>query len=157
MKKTVVLILFVFVALAGCKGNSVENSGQGAAVQAPKKTKMSINFDLSEEKRLQQAADHGSQTWRNNAVDVAHAALITQGINAKIDQCVLTEAGDGQSVVNAKCKDGEFNITVKKIVRPDGIWTATDIELVGDYKGLGAPAHPAGHDHGAMDNGHEGR
>lgn len=147
MKKTLIVLLLVFASLSGCKGDR----GKNGEVEAPKRTKIGLNYDMTEEKRLQEAADHGSQAWRKEAVDVAHAALINQGINAKIEECRLTEDHNAHSVVNAKCRDGEFNITLKKIVRPDGIWTATEIELVGEFKGLGAPGHGgAGHDHGGM-------
>ncbi len=157
MKKLGVVLLVAFVAATGCKGKGGDkNERAGAEVQ--KRTKLSINYDMAEEKRLQEAVDHGSQAWRKEAVDVAHAALINQGINAKVEECKLTEDHNAHSVVNARCRDGEFNIMLKRLVKPDGIWTATDIELVGDYKGLGAPsADNAGqdqgsvqHDHGAM-------
>lgn len=148
MKKTLIVLLLVLASLSGCKGDRGKN---GVEAEAPKRTKIGLNYDMTEEKRLQEAADRGSQAWRKEAVDVAHAALINQGINAKIEECRLTEDHNAHSVVNAKCKDGEFNITLKKIVRPDGIWTATEIELVGEFKGLGAPGHGgAGHDHGGM-------
>lgn len=157
MKKLWVVLLVALVAVSGCKGKS-RDKGEGAGAEAPKRTKLSINYDMAEEKRLQEAVDHGSQAWRKEAVDVAHAALINQGINAKVDECKLTEDHNGHSVVNAKCRDGEFNITLKRLVRPDGIWTATDIELVGDYKGLGAPSTDnTGPDPGSMQHGDQGR
>ncbi len=157
MKKLWVVLLVVFVAVSGCKGKS-QGKDERAGAEVQKRTKLSINYDMAEEKRLQEAVDHGSQAWRKEAVDVAHAALINQGINAKVEECKLTEDHNAHSVVNARCRDGEFNIMLKRLVKPDGIWTATDIELVGDYKGLGAPsADNAGqdqgsvqHDHGAM-------
>lgn len=152
MRRIWIVLLLAIVLLPGCKGKT---SDKDSGAEAPKRTKMSINYSLTDEKRLQEAADHGSQTWRKEAVDVAHAALINQGINARIEECKLTEARNAHSVVNAKCKDGEFNITLEKVVRPDGIWTATEIELVGEFKGLGAPASSSGHDHGGM-HGHEG-
>lgn len=154
MKKFALALVVASVALYGCKGNtgSKGDSGENASSEAPRKT-MQLNVDLGEEKRLQDAADNGSQAWRKEAVDVAHAALINQGINAKLDECKLTEDHGAHSVVNAKCKDGEFNITLKKLVRPDGIWTATDIELVGEFRGLGAAAQE-GHDASAPAHDH---
>lgn len=150
MKKIALVILLLSIAVYGCKGKT-DSRNEAVNSDGPKRTKMQLNVDLGEQKRLQDAADNGSQAWRKEAVDVAHAALINQGINAKLEECKLSEDHNAHSVVNAKCKDGEFNITLKRLVRPDGIWTATDMELVGEYKGLGAPA---GHDHGSMDHGH---
>lgn len=161
MKKLMFAALCIAFSVYGCKGKTEPNAGAKADVTASadagaegngswKKevmnVKMELNVDLSEEKRLQEAADNGTQAWRKDAADVAHAALINQGINAKIEDCKIIEDHKYHLIVNAKCKDGDFKIHLKKLVKPDGIWTATEI----DADRADQSQHDSVHQHGGQ-------
>lgn len=131
-----VLLLICLVVPFGCKGKDKGKEAEQKSETKPAEGKVlkkyPINYMLTEEKRVQDSVDTGHQTWRNNPEDVAHAALINQGVNVKIEDCrVAKKVDETHAVVAAASKENTFEIFVEKVVRPDGIWTATEIDITG--------------------------
>ncbi len=132
----IALALTTGLILSGCTGGDsgtpkADNKSAEENVRAYK-----LSYDLSEEKRLQQAVDNGGQTWRKNPIDVAHAALTNQGANVRIENCSLVgEKSDDHCVVEVRGKDGVYRVHLKRLVRPGGIWTATEIDILENKQG----------------------
>lgn len=87
-----------------------------------------LKVNLKYEKFVQDEVDKGHQPWRLNAVDVAYATLAPIDKNVKYEDCKsVNETGDQSTV---QCKSSQnYIVYLRKLVRPDGIWTATDIEI----------------------------
>ena len=89
---------------------------------------MKINVDIDEQKKSQEASDQGFRKWKNNAVDVAEECIIGKGIGAPSECEVLAESENEASVRVKTEKDGTFKVKLKRLVKPGGIWTATEVE-----------------------------
>lgn len=126
--RTGTLILFaslLFLATA-CGTKSGEEGDKGKAAQSTKTQK--LNVDMDTEKRYQDAADRGFQPWKKNAMDVAEECIINTGVGAKKGECRILSEDASNAEVLIGTKDGNFKVRLKRLVKPDGIWTATDIE-----------------------------
>ncbi len=138
MKNLIGVIIVTFLFLNGCKGVSGSHGSAHKNASAdnngPEESKariVSLYPNMAEETKLQKAVDSGWQAWRLNPVDVAHANMINQGVNVRIEDCSLMMKKDDQhAVVRVLSKDGkDMNVYVERLVRPDGIWTATQVEI----------------------------
>lgn len=119
------LILFVSILqLAGCG----RNEGEAKKDSPPAATRMKLNVDMDTEKRYQDAADKGFQPWKKNAADVAEECLINTGTGARKGECKIVSEDASNAVVVVETKDGKFRVSLKRLVKPGGIWTATEIE-----------------------------
>lgn len=87
-----------------------------------------VDVDLEEQKRLQVEVDNGHQPWRLDPVNVAFASLIDR--NIKYENCNISSKSNSEAVVICKGTKN-YLINLKRMVRPDGIWTAVSIE---EYK-----------------------
>lgn len=98
----------------------------GAASKNSKRIVLKVN--LKNEKFVQDEVDKGHQPWRLNAVDVAYATLASMDKKVRYEDCKsLKETGDQSAV---QCKSSQnYIVHLRKLVRPDGIWTATEIEV----------------------------
>ena len=141
MKNLICFMSAAFLFLAACNRITGENETAVADQDGYQKTDarmVMLHPSIEEETRIQQAVDNGGQSWRLNSVDVAHASLISQGVNVKIEDCRLLKEDAGHAVVQVQSEDKDMNVYAERLVRPGGIWTATQIE-VNKYK----DPHPA--------------
>ena len=126
----VVLALFVFL-ISGCQADSKE-AGEAAPEAASREGKekkvLKIKVDIETQKKLQSAADQGFKPWKNDVIEVAKECIIGHGVGAP-DKCTVLSESAAQAVVRVTTKkEGSFHVTLKRLVKPDGIWTATKIE-----------------------------
>lgn len=126
LKTGTVFILAASSALVISCGTKGKDEGRVQAVQSSKIQK--LNIDMDTEKRYQDAADKGYQPWKRNAADVAEECLINTGIGGKKGECKILSEDASNAVVLVNTKDGNFKVRLKRVVKPDGIWTATEIE-----------------------------
>ncbi len=136
MNKTLLAILvFILIPFIGCTGSGVSEAPEAVANKAAPEESAHDNrvvklpIDMDEEQRLQKAVDNGGQTWRNDAVEVAHAVLVNQGVNVKPGDCELTAEDGEQAVVKVIGPEHDFKVHVERLVRAEGIWTATEIDI----------------------------
>ena len=118
---------------------STETKDDKATVPLRKKVKaltpnnlnsVTNQIDLEKEKRLQAEVDKGHQPWRIDPVAVAHSALIAStDNNVPFDKCVLKSKAYREALVKCKYKDS-YVIHLKQLIRPAGVWTATEIQVV---------------------------
>ncbi|MBI3753118.1 MAG: hypothetical protein HY266_03610 [Deltaproteobacteria bacterium] len=146
------LTLFIMLAfISGCSNGNDKITAKPAQDKSVRIVK--LNVDREEEERLQKAADKGYQPWRNNPVDVAHAALVNGGANVAVKDCnLLSENGD-EAVVAAKDKKGDYKVICKRVVKTGGIWTATEVEVAESENSGANEMTPEHMDHEHM--GHE--
>ncbi len=149
VKMRLLMIAFTAMALSffGCAGG--EDESAPGAEHRKAETNMrtyKLAYDLAEERKLQEAVDNGGQTWRKNPVDVAHAALINQGANVRIEDCaVVGEEEEDHRMVEVKGADGTYRVHLRRLVRPGGIWTATEIDILDGGNGGSHSGHEGGH------------
>ena len=63
---------------------------------------------------------------------VAEECLINTGAGArKGRECKVLSDDGANAIVFVNTKDGNFKVKLKRLVKPDGIWTATEIEKEG--------------------------
>lgn len=132
MKNLICFMSAVILILSACNRINGENETAVADQDGQQKTEARIVMlhpSIEEETRIQQAVDNGGQTWRLNSVDVAHASLVSQGVNVRIEDCRLLKEDAGHAVVRIQSEDKDLNVYAERIVRPGGIWTATQIEI----------------------------
>lgn len=125
MKKVAVAGLLIFSVVVSACGTKGENK-----VQEDKSAKkiQKLNVDMDTERKYQAAADKGYQPWKKNAMDVAEECLINTGIGARKGECKVLSDDGANAVVFVNTKDGNFKVKLKRLVKPDGIWTATEVE-----------------------------
>ena len=127
------LLLFLsatFISL-GCESKT--ETAQIAAVPAkkakePGKKVMKLNIDMEHQAKAQSSADQGFQPWRNNAIDVAEESIISLGIGSTEGKSVVLSENKSDAVVRIESNSGIYKVSLKRLVRPDGIWTSTRIE-----------------------------
>ncbi len=106
------------------------NTYQAHCQTVHKTEKIALPVDIEKEKRLQAEVDNGHQPWRLEPVAVAHADLIST-IKAKVpfEKCKLSSESANEAVV--QCSETKsYIIKLKRLVRPKGIWTATELQIV---------------------------
>ncbi|MBI5327633.1 MAG: hypothetical protein HZB80_05010 [Deltaproteobacteria bacterium] len=144
-------LLTLFTMLAFISSCSKGNNADVKPAQDKKPARVvKLNVDMTEEQRLQKAADSGYQSWRNSPVDVAQAALVNAGANVNMADCRLLSEKVDEAVVSASNKKGSYKVICKRVVKDGGIWTATEVE-VGELSG------EAGHQIGGENMEHEHR
>ena len=121
----IVFASILFLASA-CVTKSREEGNNGQAGQSSKVQK--LNVDIDKEKKYQDAADLGYQPWKRNAMDVAEECLINTGVGARKGECKVLSDDGANAIVFVNTKDGNFKVKLKRLIKPDGIWTATEIE-----------------------------
>ncbi|MBI5406902.1 MAG: hypothetical protein HZA18_04315 [Nitrospirae bacterium] len=149
MKNLICFMSAAFLFVSACNSITGENGTAVADQDGHQKTDarmVMLHPSIEEETRIQQAVDNGGQTWRLNSVDVAHASLVSQGVNVRIEDCRLLKEDAGHAVVHVQSEDKDLNVYAERIVRPGGIWTATQIE-VNKYKDPHAAALSYDADH----------
>lgn len=87
-----------------------------------------INFDKNKEEQLQKAVDEGHQPWRLDAVSVAAVYLATLNPDIAYEDCKLEDSYGPYSAVSCE-KEKRYFVVLKRLVRPDGIWTVTSSEV----------------------------
>ncbi len=125
------LILPALVIGAGCESNTGSANADTASAEkrgTQKKKIMNININMEHQEKAQLAADKGFQPWRNNPVDVAEESIISLGIGSTKGKSVLLSESEKEASVRVESNSGIYQVGLKRLVRPDGIWTSTKIE-----------------------------
>ena len=131
IKRTRVSIAFLVLGLfyiSACTRHEEANarSKNNGAVKVFKPV-----ISMDNERRLQEAVENGYHVWRKNAVDAAHAALVNEGVNVTINDLKLLSENGKEAVVTAQDKRmTHYKIICQRLIKPDGIWTATEIDMV---------------------------
>jgi len=122
MKRLLMLLCMLILVWANAPVSYGEN-GQ-------KTKRITVPFELEKEKQLQSEVDKGHQPWRLEPLDVAHVALLANiHIEVPVERCALSSVANREAVV--KCKDSKnYTLRLKQLIRPKGIWTATEIQVV---------------------------
>ena len=145
MKSFVFAAIVITALLTGCSGGenaSTDSKEASAPEEKPGVKVLDLYPNIRDERRLQQSVDNGYQLWRLDPIEVAHAALITKGIEASKEDCEIIEEHAKHVAVEAGGEGYGFVVHLKRLVRDDGIWTAIEIEYSED------PGPGLDHDHG---------
>lgn len=122
-----IALFFLFALFAACEPSSKSEKPVSAEPKKERKV-MKLNIDFEREKQFQSAADQGFKPWKNKVVDVAEECIISAGIGAPVETKIISENETVAVVSVATKKEGTFKVTLKKLVQPGGIWTATEVE-----------------------------
>lgn len=87
-----------------------------------------LRIDYDNESRLQLTVENGYQLWRLNPIDVAHSALTDSHEMADYNACKIEKMDEKHAVVTANYKETTYKVRLSRVVKPSGIWTATEIE-----------------------------
>jgi hypothetical protein len=128
---SLIFILSVFL-LSGCEADSKNmeqtNSKQANPKQEKKRKTLKINVDMDAQTKLQKAADLGFKPWKNDIIEVAKECIIGESIGAP-EKAIKLSQSEAEALVRVSTKkEGSFDVTLKRLVKPDGIWTATKVE-----------------------------
>jgi uncharacterized protein DUF4431 len=91
-------------------------------------------IDIEDLKKLQESVDEGHQPWRFDPIMVACSEIAfpeatrTCWRESRVESPSSTEA-----VVTFTAESGYYVVYLQRLVRPDGIWTATRIETTPAY------------------------
>lgn len=148
--KNLILLSIAILIISSCSNGNDKTTAKPVQDKKPARL-VKLNVDMFEEQRLQKASDNGFQSWRNNAIDVAHAALVNAGANVNMADCRLLSEKRAEAVVAASDKKGSYNVICKRVVKDGGIWTATEVEVSETDDNAGkneqVPADHTGHEH----------
>lgn len=127
------LCVLTFISI-GCPGKE-QSKGETTAPKThetmTESERIKLNVDLDAERKLQAEVDKGHQPWRLEPLDVAHAALITEANkNIKYENCKLISQTDSDAVVECAEMMQLYRAHLKRLIRNNRIWTATEIEIL---------------------------
>ncbi|MBE9503383.1 MAG: hypothetical protein IME96_04340 [Proteobacteria bacterium] len=121
------IFLLSLLLISGCEAGP-KATEQAKPNQEKKRKILKINVDMDTQAKLQKTADLGFKPWKNDAVEVAKECIIGAGIGAP-DKCMILSKSEAEAVIRVTTKkEGSFDVTLKRLVKPDGIWTATKVE-----------------------------
>jgi hypothetical protein len=123
MNKEIIFLAVICISIINCSRNveSINND-------LKEKKKIELKIDLENEKILQNEVDEGHQPWRLEPIDVAYAALSTIDKQIHYENCHLINEKINEAEVNCRNTKNYF-VYLKKLVRPNGIWTAILVEM----------------------------
>ncbi|MBI5681823.1 MAG: hypothetical protein HZC45_01410 [Deltaproteobacteria bacterium] len=124
MKNIISIMVISLLFLSGC------SKSEEAVAHINNVKVYKLNVSMDNEKKLQATVENGNQLWRRSAKDVAHAALINEGVNVKTENCQILSENNQESIVAVKDNKGiSYKVVLKKLITPDGIWTAVEIDI----------------------------
>ena len=124
-----VLSLFLMSGCeAGSKSTEQASPKQAGSKEEKKRKTLRINVDMDAQAKLQKAADLGFKPWKNDMVEVAKECIIGESIGAPEKATILSQTEAEALVRVTTKKEGSFDVTLKRLVKTDGIWTATKVE-----------------------------
>ncbi|MBI5182200.1 MAG: hypothetical protein HZA06_04740 [Nitrospirae bacterium] len=119
---------FSVIFLAGVIALSLFPLSCGKKGEAKTSQTMKLHIDYDNESRLQLTVENGYQLWRLNPIDVAHSALTDSHQMADYNACKIEKMDEKHAVVTANYKEITYKVRLARVVKPSGIWTATEIE-----------------------------
>lgn len=126
-----IFLLSLFL-ISGCDRGSKTTEQTSPTQAVPKQEKkrktLKINVDMDAQAKLQKAADLGFKPWKNDMVEVAKECIIGESIGAPEKATILSQSETEALVRVSTKKEGSFDVTLKRLVKPTGIWTATKVE-----------------------------
>ena len=109
-----------------------------AACEQPSGETINLPVDIENERGLQRSVDEGHQPWRLDAAFVACseiAGIISArqkaqpDLNACLDEQRVQQASATLATVALATADGEFIVRLRRVAKPDRIWTPMRIEI----------------------------
>lgn len=116
--------------LAGLIALTLSPLGCGKKSEAKTSQTLKLQIDYDNESRLQLTVENGYQLWRLNPVDVAHGALTDSHQMAEYNACKIVKMDEKHALVTTSYNDTTYNVHLARMVKPNGIWTATAIEKI---------------------------
>ncbi|MBI5180722.1 MAG: hypothetical protein HZA05_04890 [Nitrospirae bacterium] len=108
----------IVILLASCQ--------KSEKIKTAEKIKLHVVYD--NETKLQLSVENGYQIWRLNPIDVAHGALTDSHEMADYNACKIEKMDERHAVVTTNYKETTYKVHLSRVVKPNGIWTATEIE-----------------------------
>lgn len=130
-KYACILLVFSTLQIYGCESRTDAgklHAAKNEENQQSEKKVMKLNIDMEHQEKSQLSADQGFQPWRNNPVDVAEESIIGLGIGSTEGRSAVLSENDSDAEVRVESNSGIYKVSLKRLVRPDGIWTSTEIE-----------------------------
>lgn len=121
---------FSFLFAAGLIALALSPLGCGKKSEAKTSQTVKLQIDYDNESKLQLTVDNGYQLWRLNPIDVAHGALTDSHQMAEYNACKIVKMDDKHAVVSTSYREAKYNVHLARVVKPNGIWTATEIEKI---------------------------
>lgn len=121
---------FSILFLAGLIALTLSPLGCGKKSEAKTSQTLKLQIDYDNESRLQLTVENGYQLWRLNPVDVAHGALTDSHQMAEYNACKIVKMDEKHALVTTSYNDTTYNVHLARMVKPNGIWTATAIEKI---------------------------
>ncbi len=112
------LAMIMITPLASCQ--------KSEKIKTAEKIKLHVVYD--NETKLQLSVENGYQIWRLNPIDVAHGALTDSHEMADYNACKIEKMDEKHAVVTTNYKETTYKVHLSRVVKPSGIWTATEIE-----------------------------
>jgi len=118
----VIVTSMILVNLISCCANETIN-----LVAANKGTLVNMKINIANEYEIQTKVDQGHQPWRLVPVDVAFSEVASDP-KVTYESCSLVKQVSAEAKV--KCKGTHvYFIQLKQLVKPNGIWTATSVQI----------------------------
>lgn len=121
---------FSVLFLAGLIALALSPLGCGKKSEAKTSQTLKLQIDYDNESRLQLTVENGYQLWRLNPIDVAHGALTDSHQMAEYNACKIVQMDEKHALVTTSYKNTTYNVHLARLVKPNGIWTATEIEKI---------------------------
>jgi hypothetical protein len=91
-------------------------------------------IDIEDLKKLQQSVDEGHQPWRLDAVAVACSELaFPESAETCYRDSRVESPSETEAIVTFPAASNYYVVYLQRLVRPDGIWTATRIETTAKW------------------------
>ncbi len=121
---------FSIFFIAGLIALTLYPLGCGKKSEAKTSQTLKLHIDYDNESKLQLTVENGYQLWRLNPIDVAHGALTDSREMADYNACKIAQMDEKHALVTTAYKEIKYNVHLARVVKPNGIWTATAIEKI---------------------------
>lgn len=127
--RSCLILAFLSVLCGICSGQAdPSRSGPDKAIEPDTNGSIKLNVDMRSEKKLRAEVDAGHQPWRLEPIDVAVASISAQfDADVDSDKCVVTSESQEEAVVRCP-SERVYYVKLKRLLRPNGIWTPVEIE-----------------------------
>jgi Domain of unknown function (DUF4431) len=106
-----------------------------SAAQATQTQIVQPRIDMEDLRKLQKSVDEGHQPWRLDPVGVACSEIgFPEDTRTCWRRSYVESPSDTEAIVTFAAASNYFVVYLRRLVRPDGIWTATRIEKTPTYE-----------------------
>jgi hypothetical protein len=127
-------LLLLAAVLLSCSVKTFANQGlQDYLERRPDRGRafktIEIPIDLEKQNEFQRTVESGSERWRLDAEEVACDYLRARPETHSVSYCWVRKQSKTAAFVTTVVNKTEYRVYLRRLVKPDGIWTPVKLEV----------------------------